>query len=426
MKRAVIVICDSLRADLITPRDAPFLTEFGRRSAHFANHRSVFPSTTRTSAASIATGCLPARHGLLGNTMAIDEGDGLVCLSVGKPDFRDRLHRATGRTLHRPTLAERVSRQGGTAIAISNVSPGAAYFLDPDGFGWVYNPAGSFGPGRRPLPAEEGLAISKGDAGDTVATERFCEEVLRERAPTVALLWLSEPDYTGHHTPLGSPAHRRAIASADENVRRVAETVSSLDPTGENILFVVGSDHGMETVAETIDLDALLIEAGLKGAATSSEVVVAPNGTSALLYFADPAGPLVGEVARFLETQDWVGRTFVGPGLAATGLPTGSPMQIAVTLKSDDRANPHGVPGHSPVVRDALEPKDATGFGQHGGLGRNEQSPFLFISGDSFAPGPRHGRSSLIDIAPTALRHLGLPATEMDGQALPPHPVQIA
>jgi arylsulfatase A-like enzyme len=423
MKRAVIVICDSLRADLIMPRDAPFLTEFGRRSAHFANHRSVFPSTTRTSAASIATGCLPARHGLLGNTMAIDEGDGLVCLSVGKPDFRDRLHRATGRTLHRPTLAERVSRQGGTAIAISNVSPGAAYFLDPDGFGWVYNPAGSFAPGRCPLPAEEGLAISKGDAGDTVATERFCEEVLRERVPTVALLWLSEPDYTGHHTPLGSPAHRRAIASADENVRRVAETVSSLDPTGENILFVVGSDHGMETVAETIDLDRLLIEAGLKGAATSSEVVVAPNGTSALLYFADPAGPLVGEVARFLETQDWVGRTFVGPSLAATGLPTGSPMQIAVTLKSDDRANPHGVPGHSPVVRDALEPKDSTGFGQHGGLGKNEQSPFLFISGGSFVPGPRHSRSSLIDIAPTVLRHLGLPTTEMDGQPLPPRPV---
>jgi arylsulfatase A-like enzyme len=422
MKRAVIVICDSLRADLITPRDAPFLSEFGRRSAHFANHRSVFPSTTRTSAASIATGCLPARHGLLGNTMAIDEGDGLVCLSVGKPDFRDRLHRATGRTLHMPTLAERVSRAGETAIAISNVSPGAAYFLDPDGFGWVYNPAGSFAPGRRPLPAEEGLAISKGDAGDTVATERFCEEVLRRRAPTVALLWLSEPDYTGHHTPLGSPAHRRAIASADENVRRVAETVSSLDPTGENILFVVGSDHGMETVAETIDLDGLLIEAGLKGAATSSEVVVAPNGTAALLYFADPTGALVAEMARFLQTQDWVGRTFVGPGLAATGLPTGSPMQIAVTLKPDDRANPLGVPGHSHVVRDALEPKDATGFGQHGGLGKNEQRPFLFISGGGFTPALRHGRSSLIDIAPTVLRHLALSSTGMDGRALPHDP----
>jgi arylsulfatase A-like enzyme len=423
MKRAVIVICDSLRADLITPRDAPFLSEFGRRSARFANHTSVFPSTTRTSAASIATGCLPARHGLLGNTMAIDEGDGLLCLSVGKPDFRDRLHRATGRTLHMPTLAERVSRVGGTAIAISNVSPGAAYFLDPDGFGWVYNPAGSFGPGRCPLPAEQGLPVSKGDAGDTVATERFCEEILRERAPAIALLWLSEPDYTGHHTALGSPAHRRAIASADENVRRVADTVVSLDPTGKNILFVVGSDHGMETVAETIDLDGLLIEAGLKGASTSSDVVVAPNGTSVLLYFADPAGALVGEVARFLATQEWVGRSFVGPNLAAAGLPTASPMQIAVTLKPDDRTNPHGVPGHSPVVRDALEPKDSTGFGQHGGLGKNEQSPFLFISGGSFVPGPRRSGSSLIDIAPTVLRHLGLPTTEMDGQPLPPRPV---
>jgi len=421
MKRAVIVICDSLRADLITPRDAPFLTEFGRRSAHFANHRSVFPSTTRTSAASIATGCLPARHGLLGNTMAIDEGDGLVCLSVGKPDFRDRLHRATGRTLHMPTLAERVSRQGGTAIAISNVSPGAAYFLDPDGFGWVYNPAGSFGPGRRPLPAEEGLAISKGDAGDTVATERFREEVLRRRAPAIALLWLSEPDYTGHHTPLGAPAHRQAIASADTNVRRIAETVSTLDPSGDDILFVVGSDHGMETVDETIDLDGLLIEAGLKSAPASSDVVVAPNGTSALLYFADPAGPLVGQAARFLATQDWVGHTFAGPDLASAGLPTDSPMQIAVTLRPDERANSHGVPGYSHVVRDALEPKDATGFGQHGGLGKNEQSPFLFVAGAGFAPGPRHARSSLIDIAPTVLRHLGLPATGMDGQPLPHH-----
>jgi predicted AlkP superfamily pyrophosphatase or phosphodiesterase len=302
MNRAVIVICDSLRADLITQADAPFLGDMARRSARFADHRSVFPSTTRTSAASIATGCLPARHGLLGNTMALDEGDGLLCLSVGKPDFRDRLHRATGRTLHRPTLAERVSRAGETAIAISNVSPGAAYFLDPDGFGWVYNPAGSFGPGRRPLPAEEGLAVSKGAAGDDTATERFCEEVLRRRVPAIAMLWLSEPDYTGHHTPLGSPAHRQAIACADNNVRRVAETVAALDPTGERILFIVGSDHGMETVDDTIDLDGLLVDAGLKRSPTSSEVVVAPNGTAALLYFAAPSGALVGRVARFLET----------------------------------------------------------------------------------------------------------------------------
>ena len=422
MNRAVIVICDSLRSDLITPRDAPFLAEFAAGSAQFAAHSGVFPSTTRTSAASIATGCLPAHHGLLGNTMALDEGEGLVCLSVGRPDFRDRLRRATGRTLRAPTLAERLSDAGETAIAFSNVSPGAGYFLDPDGYGWVYHPAGSYGPGRRPLPTEDGLAIAKGEAGDSAATKRFCDEVLRRRAPALALLWLSEPDYTGHHTPLGSPAHRRAIASADANVRRVADTLGALDRTGEEILFIVGSDHGMETVDETIDLEALLVEAGLKRAATSSDVVVAPNGTAALLYFADPAGALVAEVARFLEAEDWVGRAFVGRRLAEVGLPTTGALQIALTLKPDDRPNAHGVPGHSHIVRDSLEPKDCTGFGQHGGLGSHEQSPFLFVSGGGFVPGVHRGRSSLVDVAPTVLRHLGLAVPGMDGRPLQHHP----
>jgi arylsulfatase A-like enzyme len=422
MKRAVIVICDSLRRDLITPEDAPFLTEHGQRSAKFANHAGVFPSTTRTSAASIATGCLPARHGLLGNTMAIDEGDGLVCLSVGKPDFRDRLHRATGRTLHVPTLAERAARAGETAIAFSNVSPGAAYFLDPDGYGWVYNAAGSFGPGRRPLPAEEGLAVDKGEAGDNAVTERFCAEVLRDRAPALAVLWLSEPDYTGHHTALGCPEHRRAIAAADANVHRVAKTIARLDPAGEESLFVVGSDHGMETVAETIDLDGLLVDAGLKRASGSSDVVVAPNGTAALIYFAEPESTRVAKVVQLLESQDWVGRIFTGAGLAETGLPTGSPARIAITMKADERINPHGVPGHSHIVRDSLESKDITGFGQHGGFGANEQRPFLFISGGGFAPGTYHNHTSLIDIAPTVLRHLGLATAGLDGRPLPRDP----
>src|SRR5260370_27619786 len=138
--RVVIVICDSLRADLIGPADTPFLTELSERAAWFAAHRSVFPSTTRASAASIATGCLPARHGLLGNTMALDEGEGLICRSAGHPDFPDRLRRATGPTLRLPTLAERLRWQGETSISCPNVSPGAAYFQDPDGHLFFHPP----------------------------------------------------------------------------------------------------------------------------------------------------------------------------------------------------------------------------------------------------------------------------------------------
>ncbi len=336
--RAVIVICDSLRRDLIDPETTPFLVELSERAASFAAHRSVFPSTTRASAASIATGCVPARHGLLGNTMALDEGEGLICRSAGHPDFPDRLRRATGRTLHVPTLAERLRWHGETSISCANVSPGAAYFQDPDGHGWVYHAAGSYGPGRRPVDDPASAVLKKGCDGDRAMTERFCAEILEERAPSLAILWLSEPDYTGHHSPLGSPQHHSAIAGADQCARQVFETVRRLDPAGDEILFIAGSDHGMETVTRAIDLDALLIGAGLKQGPGSRDVVVAPNGTAATLYFADPDGAVVPRVARFLAAEDWVGEVFAGERLAAVGLPTNTAMRVAVTLASDDQA----------------------------------------------------------------------------------------
>jgi arylsulfatase A-like enzyme len=418
-KRAVIVICDSLRADLIGPADTPFLCELADRAAGFAAHRSVFPSTTRASAASIATGCLPARHRLLGNTMALDEGDGLVCRSVGHPDFPDRLRRATGRTLHVPTMAERLRRHGGISISCANVSPGAAYFQDPDGHGFVYHAAGSYGPGRVPVDDPQSAALKKGIAGDAAMTERFCGEILEERAPPLAILWLSEPDHSGHHSPLGSPAHRAAISGADALVRRVFETVRRLDPSGEKILFVTGSDHGMESVTEAIDLDALLVGAGLKERPGSRELVVAPNGTAAALYFADPDGKLPARVAQFLERQDWAGEVFAGPALAQVGLPTDSAMRVAVSLTGDREPNRHGVPGRAPIVFDPADTESKIGFGQHGGLGPHEQRPFLMIEGGGFTPGVRRAPSSLIDIAPTVMRHLRIDHDNMDGTALP-------
>jgi arylsulfatase A-like enzyme len=417
--RVVIVICDSLRRDLIGPADAPFLVELSERAASFAAHRSVFPSTTRASAASIATGCHPARHGLLGNTMALDEGDGLVCRSAGHPDFPDRMRRATGRTLHVPTLAERLRWHGEVSVSCANVSPGAAYFQDPDGHGFVYHAAGSYGPGRLPLDDPASAALTKGLAGDRAMTERFCADIIEERAPSLAILWLSEPDYTGHHSPLGSPEHRRAIAGADRCVRQVFETVRRLDPAGDDILFITGSDHGMETVAHAIDLDALLVAAGLKEGPGSQDVVVAPNGTAATLYFAAPDSDLVPQVARFLAAENWVGEAFAGERLAAVGLPSHTALRVAVTLANEERDNPHGVSGYSPIVQDPADNESKLGFGQHGGLGRNEQRPFLIVEGGGFQPGVRQQATSLVDIAPTVLRHLRLDHDDMDGSALP-------
>jgi arylsulfatase A-like enzyme len=410
---AVLVVCDSLRADLVDADTSPTLARLREEAAHFTAFRGVFPSTTRTSAASIATGSFPAAHGLLGNTMVLDEGAGLTCLSAGKPDFLDRLRRATGRALARPTMHERVAARG-EAVLMSNVSPGAAYVQDPEGAGYVYHRAGSFGPGRQRL---EALAIDIGAAGDGVMTERFCD-VLQRRKPPYSVLWLSEPDHTGHHTPLGSPEHRSAIRAADANVARVLAAVETLEASGERVMLGVCSDHGMQTIRAKIDLDARLVAGGFKASASSRDIVVAPQGTSAILHFAADARHRLPEVLAWLTRQDFAGTVISGEALASIGLPTGTTLAIAVGLAGDDEANEYGIRGRSDVAENALGGESLPGHGQHGGLGRYEQRPFLALRGGGLPPGSRGSPACLVDIAPTFLRHLGLESNGLDGCAL--------
>lgn len=94
-------------------------------------------------------------------------------------------------------------------------------------------------------------------------------------------------------------------------------------------------------------------------------------------------------------------------------------MRVAVTLAADDRVNENGVSGFCPIVRDPADNESKIGFGQHGGLGANEQRPFLMVEGGGFAPSRRERATSLIDIAPTVLRHLQMDHDDMDGTALP-------
>jgi phosphonoacetate hydrolase len=44
-KRAILVICDGLRSDLLTPDLTPNLCRLAANGRRFMAHRSVFPST---------------------------------------------------------------------------------------------------------------------------------------------------------------------------------------------------------------------------------------------------------------------------------------------------------------------------------------------------------------------------------------------
>lgn len=414
MKRVVIVICDGLRADMVSDEFTPNLMRIAAAGARCTHHGGVFPSTTRTTAASIATGCLPGRHGLQGNAIALDHGDGLKVYSVGPPGFRDKLFAARGRTLKVPTMSERVKDIGG-AIIYANASPGAGIFLDPDGHGHMIHRDMATGPGRVTL---EPHGVGHDAEGDAHLAGRFIDEVLHDRKPALSLMWMCEPDHTQHGVALGSPAHIDVVRAADAQAGRVYDNISAGIASGD-VLFMVASDHGHETVAEVIDLEDILIAAGLKDSPGSADVAIAPQGLSATIYLADSAKSRRDAIAEHLRGDARIGGIYVGDEMTALGLDPDDGIDIVVVGKASDAASESDMPGTGYAFQGDLKISNNVGCGQHGGLGAYEQAPFLICAGAGFAAGRQISETtSAVDIAPTAMTHLGLEAGDMDGRAL--------
>jgi len=315
-----------------------------------------------------------------------------------------------------PTLAERLAGAGGF-VACSNVSPGAAYFLDPDSFGFVYHRAGSFAPGGEPIEGADALAVSHDLAGDWAMTERFCAEVLSERKPRVSVLWLANPDLTLHGTPLGSPAHLAALRATERCVAAVTATVERLRASGENILLLIGSDHGQETVGDYVTIETWLEAHGLGGELANGRIAVATQGTAALLYATNESRTALLDLLDAMRAEPWAGEVVVEDGLAALGHAASGGVVAAVNMGRREDANAYGVRGARWVAAEVGNSKPA-GWGQHGGWGPDETRPFLLLNGTNVSPGVHTRTTSLVDIAPTILAFLGLATGGMEGEPL--------
>jgi hypothetical protein len=168
-----------------------------------------------------------------------------------------------------------------------------------------------------------------------------------------------------------------------------------------------------------VDVDAELIAAGLKASPTSGEVMAVSNGTSVLIYVHPDYTDLISSIRKFLDGCDWTGQVFGPDELAEVGQAPQSGLAFAVSMRASEAPNAFGILGASLAARPAQGKPDRLGCGQHGGLGRYEQQPFMMISGPGFAAGTvRDASARVVDIAPTVLVHLGVPCADVDGRPL--------
>ena len=196
------------------------------------------------------------------------------------------------------------------------------------------------------------------------------------------------------------------------------EAVDEMRANGDEVLFILCSDHGHETVDEVIPVESMLVNSGLKAAPDSCDVVYASSGMGALIYLSEETSDRRDAIADWLSAQPWCDEVFAGDALHRVGLAERDGLAVAFSMAKRDDANSFGVAGFGHVAGDRFMKSDAPGRGQHGGLGPYETNPFLIMSGGGFVPGTSSSPSRTIDIAPTILRYLGFPAGDMDGRPL--------
>jgi arylsulfatase A-like enzyme len=441
----IVFVVDGLRPDGITIEDTPTLARLCDEGVRFADSHAVFPTVTRVNAATLATGTQPGTHGIVGNQLFVPAVEPRRAFDTG--DYRNlrRLgETAGGRPVLTATLAERLHARGLALAGVSSGSTGSAFLLNPhapNGVGTLVN--GYFDPGKTvafPAPAGEavlaklGAAPAKGGGGRYDAIVTWTQRVLREYVlpevrPAVVLNWLTEPDHSQHGQGVGSPDARAALRHDDREIALTLATIESLGLAGSTDVFIA-SDHGFTSNASGVDVAGALVEAGLKAAIDSTDVVLASSGQAVAVHVEGHDRARLVRLARFIQAQEWGGVIFSAPRAPGDGqgliegtfslelihLGGERAPDLLFTFPWTSEPNAFGVPG---LDRACVSFGARLYASDHGSMSPWNVRNTLVAWGPDFKRGATtRAPAGNVDVVPTILALLGLDVAGCDGRVL--------
>ena len=266
---------------------------------------------TRVAGCSFATGSLPGVHGIVDNMFYLPPWFKDEPLDTGQfGDLMAAEKGLDGRLVEAEGLGCALARAGKSYAVTHTGSAGSSYMVnhkaDLNGH-WTFNLHGRektktpqavdemvdrFGP----LPQKGVPQYDEVDYGAQV----FCEYVLPERRPDVALIWFVEPDTSYHFTGgVGSRDAEAVTHRVDQHFGRILEVIAD-QPDGAQTLVAAMSDHGhLTTIDNGFELLQALDEAGFAAARRPGPGVelVASWGVCSAMRLADSAKGRLPELA---------------------------------------------------------------------------------------------------------------------------------
>lgn len=441
--RIVIVSFDGLRPDLIAPHITPNLCRLQSLGLTLSNHRTVYPSETRSAFPSLVTGATTSRHGMVGNKYVdrsvtpnryIDTANAVL--------LRQLDLESGGRLMSASSLGEILAAAGRSLAVLATNTPGTTRFFHhkAEDFGHI-RLSGHF---REACTPDEVLAeaealigpltpeppkIEPDIAGQDWITSTFLNVVWPKYRPDVTVLSYGEPDVTSHFHGTGAEATRGIIAHCDRQFGQVLDWWEA-EGRAAGVQIIAISDHGHITGHSRVSVIDSLSGAGFKpgtAPAPDVDVVVVPGQVGAL-YLADPSDEQIAQLVAAITSQPWCGPVFTRARNEIEGIAPGSlgnhlvfadharAPDVSFSFRADDGVDPFGLIGGT-----FYDNNRRTGLGVHGGLHPNELAAVGIAAGSLF---PAAGSVSTVptgicDFAPTILHLLGIARPEsMTGRIL--------
>lgn len=418
-KHVVLISIDGFRPEFY--RDgtwpAPVLQHHLEGGVHARAVRPVFPSVTYPDHATIVTGALPARHGIVYNSPFEPGGQ------TGRWYWEADSFRV-------PTLWDAVRAAGGTTAAVSwPVTVGADLdFNVPE----VWSPDRSEDPlapmRRHAHPAGLLETLERDVTGPLTATRITEDFLMRDEAvaaigaylfeqhrPTLLLVHFIGVDHYQHEEGRDGPKVRQALATADRGVGALVRAVERAGLLGETA-FVVTGDHGFIETHTRLAPNRWLLEAGLvenrrdRGAWRAA---FHTTGAAAFLHLRDPNDAEALAAARAAiaaqpASVQALFRVLDRADLDALGAAPGAALALAP------------MPGVAVTASMSAEPVGAVGGGTHGYLADfPEMQTGLVAWGVGLGADVAVPQMGLQDVAPLVAALLGLDFSAPDGLLLP-------
>jgi len=416
----LIVVCDGLRLDMVTAKSMPNLHRFMAENTTFPHARAVFPASTRTNAAALATGATPRRNGIMHN-------------KYYDPNvFTDRMFRPNnagdiaaamaaygGRLLDTPSMGDVAAAAGMTMATVFGGSCGTARLMDPRapergdinlGFiGWEQACPSDIAEelvrehGPLPKSARPDVAVAR------VQTDMVIDTIMPRHRPDITVLWFADPDQTHHYLGVAGPDMAVALGSVDAQIGRLLEW-RSLAGLDETLQIIVTSDHGHLSTKERIDVNDAAEQAGLIIGDHLGDDIDYAGYTSycGAMKVRDRDPARMKKMVDWLARQPWCGMIFTPGGDGVCGGVEGTIDHAAVlidhprapdiyfVMRNDGAVHGPGIAGS--CYYNGGYPQ---GGGTHGGLHPKELQNVMAAGGTLFrkawqSPYP----SGIIDIAP--------------------------